>query len=71
MTKTILKNKKDGTYGTLEYSMFGGSVHWFDGEILGKSLGESIQNILGRWDIVPLPEGYEVGEYGGVKKIEK
>lgn len=67
---TILKHKKDGDYGTLEYSMFGGSVHFYteDG-MFGKTLGDRLDNILKDWDIVDMPEGYEIGEYGGLKKV--
>lgn len=67
--KTILKHKEDGTLGTLEYSMFGGSVHFFDESgAFGKVLGNRLDAILSQWDIVDLPDGYEVGEYGGVIK---
>ncbi|MFB5758903.1 hypothetical protein [Paenibacillus medicaginis] len=70
---TILKNKETGQYGTLEYSLFGGSVHWYDEKsgALGKSLGDRLDNIFKHWDIVDLPSGYEVGPYGGVRKINK
>ncbi|ASA22584.1 hypothetical protein [Paenibacillus donghaensis] len=69
----ILKHKKDGRFGTLEYSMFGGSVHWYDeNNVFCKSLGDRKENILSRWDIIDeLPEGYEIGEWGGVKKIKQ
>lgn len=68
--KTILQHKTTGQLGTLEYSMFGGSVHTIgeDG-ILQKTLGNRLDNILKEWDIVDLPVGYELGEYGGVRKM--
>ena len=68
--KTILKNKKDGTLGTLEYSLFGGSVHFYNDEtgFFGKTMGQRMNTILSEWEIIDLPKGYEVGEYGGVKK---
>lgn len=51
--------------------MFGGSIHYIDEEdgILGKGLGQRIEAIMDRWEVVDLPEGYEVGEWGGVRKI--
>ncbi|WP_440110025.1 hypothetical protein [Paenibacillus sp. QZ-Y1] len=68
---TILKHKKDDTYGTLEYSMFGGSVHFYGNDgIISKNLGGRLNKILEDWDIVDMPEGYEIGEYGGLKKIK-
>lgn len=67
--KAILRHKEDGTIGTLEYSMFGGSVHFItENGALGKTMGDRIDVILSQWDIIELPDGYEVGEYGGVKK---
>ncbi|MNK57578.1 hypothetical protein D3C87_766370 [compost metagenome] len=70
IVRTILQNKTTGQYGTLEFSMFGGSVHTYEDEVLMKGSGDRLDNILNKWDIVQLPKGYEVGEYGGVKKIE-
>ncbi|KAA9007239.1 hypothetical protein F4V43_01770 [Paenibacillus spiritus] len=69
---TILKNKETGLYGTLEHSLFGGSIRWYD-ENTGafcKSYGEKFDQILESWVIVPLPMGYQVGNWGGVVKIE-
>jgi len=66
--KTILKHKNDGRLGTLEYSTFGGSVHTYEDNVLCKSLGNRIDAIISEWDIVELPQGYEVGENGGVRE---
>ncbi|WP_342423086.1 hypothetical protein [Paenibacillus sp. FSL E2-0178] len=56
--------------GTLEYSMFGGSVHFYDEEsgAFGKTLGDRLENIYKGWEVVDLPNGYEIGEWGGVRK---
>lgn len=51
--------------------MFGGSVHWYDADgCFCKGLGQRLDNILSEWDIIDLPPNYEVGEYGGVRKIK-
>ncbi|MET3209667.1 UNVERIFIED_CONTAM: hypothetical protein ABIC26_002614 [Paenibacillus sp. PvR008] len=65
---TAIKHKITGEYGTLEYSRFGGSVHWIDEKgVLSKGLGSRLDTIFKHWDIVDLPEGHEIGKYGGVK----
>lgn len=71
VNKIIVKNHRTGRYGTLEASMFGGSVYWINeksGE-LSKGLSQSIDAIMDRWEEVDLPEGYEIGKDGGIKKI--
>lgn len=70
---TVVKNKKTGLYGTLEYSSFGYSVHTYEtynGQIvLGKTLAMNENEILKHYDIVELPEGLCIGEYGGVLEL--
>lgn len=50
--------------------MFGGSVHFYDEEsgAFGKTLGDRLENIYKGWEVVDLPNGYEIGEWGGVRK---
>lgn len=69
----IVQNKETEVYGTVEFSTFGFSIHFwseYDGQlILGKTLGTSSTDILKYWDkIDQLPLGYKIHPYGGVIK---
>lgn len=69
---SVVIHKESGTYGTLEYSSFGYSIHTYgeyEGRLtFGKTLALSESEVNQFYDIVDLPEGYEIGEYGGVLK---
>lgn len=72
----IVKNKylKD-TYGVINYSSFGYSIHMLmeveNFEVgLGKTIGMSYEEMLQGWDIVDMPEGYKIGRFGCVEKID-
>jgi hypothetical protein len=67
----VVKNKDgSGTYGTVEYSTFGFSIHFWDEEHngLGKTLGQPIEEVKNHWEVTELPAGYKIHEYGGVVK---
>lgn len=67
---SIVKNKKTGIYGTVEYSSFGYSIHTYEDyagkQCLCKTLALRADKVVEYYDFVELPNGYEVGEYGGV-----
>lgn len=69
----IVKNKFVNTYGVINYSSFGCSIHFlmnFDnsGEFgLAKTIGMTYEEMLEHWDIVDMPEGYKIGKYGCVE----
>lgn len=66
----VVRHKQSGRYGTVEYSTFGASVHALDekGRLL-KGLGHPISDLEKSWEVVEMPEGYERGCQGGIKKI--
>jgi hypothetical protein len=68
----VVRNRQSGVYATVEYSTFGISLHWWDEEhkALGKTLGEPRSYWQKDWEVVDLPEGYEIMEYGGIIKIK-
>lgn len=58
-------------YGTVEYSSFGFSIHfWTKDEegnrVLGKTLGDSERNLKNYWELAELPKGAHINENGGV-----
>jgi hypothetical protein len=67
----IVRHRQKGTYGTVEYSTFGYSIHFWDEEnqVLGKTLGSIFEDVDKYWEVVDMPEGYEVMEWGGLRKI--
>jgi hypothetical protein len=67
-----VRHRQNGTYATVEYSTFGFSLHFWDEEnqALGKTLGRSANELLKYWEVVDMPEGYEVMEWGGLRKIK-
>jgi hypothetical protein len=68
----IVRNKKTGKYGTVHYSTFGVSIHVWDEENkrLHKTVGAPVSEVSQYWEVVDLPEGYEVCEYGGLRKVK-
>jgi hypothetical protein len=66
----ILRDKTTCTYGTAEYSSFGISVHFWDEDRLGKTLGYPSKEVEEHWEVIDLPKGYRVHEYGGLVKDE-
>jgi hypothetical protein len=70
----IVRNRESGIYGTVEYSSFGYSIHsWvkYEGQFgLSKTLGAPASELLEYWEVVELPEGYEVADYGGLRKVD-
>lgn len=65
----IVQNKINKKYGTVEYSSFGFSIHMVTAHGLSKTLGASEKEILEHWDIVDMPVGHKIGEYGGIVKM--
>lgn len=61
---SVVKNKATGEYGTCHYSTFGASIHTYDEieNILTKTLGDSMKNVMKQWEACDLPEGYEWNE---------
>lgn len=72
---SIVKHKNNGYFGTVEYSSFGYSIHTYFkdekfGLVLGKTIAMSESEVLERYDLIEkMPEGYEIGECGGLIKI--
>jgi hypothetical protein len=66
----IVRNKENGTYGTVHYSSFGVSIHMWNEEFggLAKTLGDSVSEYLKYWEVVEMPKGYELCKYGGLRK---
>jgi hypothetical protein len=66
----VVRNKTCGTYGSVEYSTFGYSIHFWNEEhnALGKTLGDSKESIEKYWEKVDIPKEYEIHEYGGIRK---
>jgi hypothetical protein len=66
----VVRNKSSGQYGTVEYSTFGFSIHMWneDHSALGKTLGDKPSEVKKYWEVAELPDGYEVLQYGGVRK---
>ena len=65
----VVRHRVDGTLGTVEYSTFGLSIHFWDEGRLAKTLGDMFENINKYWEVIDLPDGYEVHEYGGVVHV--
>lgn len=66
----IVQNKADKKrYGTVEYSSFGFSIHSVGPHGLSKTLGVSEEELLKHWDIVEMPVGHKIGQYGGIVKM--
>jgi hypothetical protein len=62
----VVKHKRYGYYGTVEYSTFGFSIHtWKDG-YLTKSLGFDARYLSKHWEVIELPEGCRKHENGGI-----
>lgn len=68
----IVQHYESKKYGTVHYSSFGLSIHSFDEyegrQVLCKSLGDKPSEVAKHWEVVKLPEGYVVHEYGGLIK---
>jgi hypothetical protein len=72
---TIVQDKLSKNYGTVEYSSFGYSIHsWlYDeeyGEVLGKSLALSEEEVMNQFNIIDkVPDGHVLNVHGGLKKV--
>lgn len=66
----IVRDKRTGKIGTLQFSMFGFSVHGLDiGEgIRYKTLGMTVSEANKNYEVIDLPDGYMVDDFGAVVK---
>jgi hypothetical protein len=55
-------------YGTVAFSSFGLSVHYYADNMLCKTLGRPVEYVAKFWEVVPMPEGYKIGLHGGLIK---
>lgn len=68
----IVQNKITKAYGTVQYSSFGFSIHsWNHMGWLAKTLGAPAEELAEYWEVVEMPKGYKIHEYGGIVKDEK
>ncbi|RXZ77940.1 hypothetical protein EBB07_28180 [Paenibacillaceae bacterium] len=69
---SVVKHKKSGKYGTVEFSSFGYSVHTYvdsnGQQTLEKTAAMKESELLLKYKLVKLPKGCVIGEYGGVIK---
>lgn len=65
-----VRSKDGSTYGIVNYSSFGFSIHFYDEENnrMGKTLGNLKHEVLQHWDVCDMPDGYEIAEYGLIRK---
>jgi hypothetical protein len=71
MLGDIVQHRTTGEYGTVEYSTFGFSIHTWEtykgSPILAKSMGYPAKVIQKYWEVVDMPKGYEVHQFGGLR----
>lgn len=64
----VVKNKRTGAYGIVNYSSFGFSIHSWDEGVRSKTVGCPASEISEYWEIVRrLPKGYKKDGWGVVK----
>lgn len=66
----VVRSKDGSTYGTINFSTFGYSVHFWNEEYhsFGKTLGQPESEVLKYWEVCELPEGYYIDDLGTVRK---